>query len=217
MAIHDALAVIDRTWPDIEPRLTVRELAALADLGHTPVEDLTDLTERLFFVLARAVPVDHPAWSALRASGTRFSPGAPRPPTAELISRYIARAQGALTRPSIVEEAAADFLEEATTRLILRAGVTTEPPVTGVPLLGFDLDDRRVYPIFQFASTDPPAVHALVGQLAEQLDTEQDSLGAIGWWLTPNTWLGQPPAALLGTGRDTEIAYAAEQLLNDNW
>ena len=46
---------------------------------------------------------------------------------------------------------------------------------------------------------------------------QSDSLGAISWWMTANSWLGVAPSDLLGLGRDAEIEYAAEQLDNDNW
>lgn len=217
MAINDALLMIDLDWSNIEPRLTVRELAALADLWHHPQVDDVGPTETAFTLLAPTLPTDHLAWSALRSSGTRFSPGNPRTSSEEVLSRLIAHAQTTLTRPSIVEDAAADFLVEATQRTVLRAGILAEEPFARDPLVAVDIGGRRVFPLFQFASVDPVTVHELVWQLNEQLGGFEDPLGAVNWWLTPNTWLGQPPAALLGTGREAEIEYAAAQLTNDNW
>jgi hypothetical protein len=217
MAIEDALAVIDQTWPEIEPRLTVREIAELADIGYGPADKVSDLTELVFFVVVRALPPDHAAWSALRSSGTRFSPGVTPVSAEELLSRYITRAQAALARPSIIEDAAADFLVEAMERIVLRSGVTTEKPVTEAPVLSVNIDRQRVYPLFQFASLSPTILHGPVWRLTTELGGSEDPLGAIGWWLSPNTWLGQAPAQLLGAGRDAEIEYAAAQLRNDSW
>jgi hypothetical protein len=79
------------------------------------------------------------------------------------------------------------------------------------------MNGRRVYPRFQFATTEPATVHEIVLLVNERLGGHEDPLGVISWWLTPNTWLGQPPAQLLGVGHDAEIDYAADQLTNDSW
>lgn len=222
MAIAEALRVIEQSWADLEPRLTVRELAALARLPLPLVEpeDALDLAEALFRLLGPALPRYHPAWEALLDTGTRFSPGSRPPEDTEyqLARRFIARAREAMDRPSIVENAAADFLLEATARFVLRnAVVRSEPITTDRWLIESQIDGRWVYPNFQFISVDPLELHPVVQLLHERLGGYTDDLGAVMWWLTPNSWLGRAPADLLGTGRDPEIEYAADQLINDSW
>lgn len=230
MAIEEALLIIDQSWTEIEPRLMVRELAALAAIEYSQPMRTADLSETVFGLLAPALPPDHPAWSALRSSRTRFAPGQRETSLEEVIRRSVVRARIAMANPSITDDAAADFLVDSMTRQIVRAGVVTERQLLGVaPLtveyegqfrvapLTVEYEGQHVYPLFQFASVVPLIVHDIVGRVNEVLGGDEDPLGAIGWWLAPNTWLGQAPAELLGAGRDADIEYAASQLANDSW
>ena len=226
MAIEDALQLIEQSWDEIEPLFTVCELVAIASIGLPPINfpeevepaSAVEAAEAIFQVMAAALPPEHAAWSALISSGTRFAPGVRRPPADEIVSRCIFRAWAALARPSMTDDAAADFLVEATERELLRHSVLAEVKAPeDRPLIAVEIEGRPVYPHFQFVATDPVAVHDVVWLLNERLGGKEDQLGAISWWLTPNTWLGRAPADLLGAGRDAEIMYAAEQLGNDNW
>jgi hypothetical protein len=219
MAIEDALQLIEQSWDEIEPLFTVRELAAIASIGLPPINfpeegepaSAVEAAEAIFEVMAAALPPEHAAWSALISSRTRFAPGIQRPPTEEIVSRCIFRAWAASARPSMTDDAAADCLVEATERQLLRHGVVAEVEVPkDRPLIAVEIDGLLVYPQVQFVATDPLAVHDLVWLLNERLGGQEDQLGAISWWLTPNTWLGRAPADLLGAGRDAEIAYAAD-------
>lgn len=217
MAIEEALQIIDQSWIEIEPLLTVRELAALAAIEYSYPKRTADLSETVFGLVAPALPPQHAAWSALLSSRTRFAPGRQEVPLEEIISRSITRARIALTHPSITDDAAADFLVDSTTHQVIRAGVVTEQEFTGIAPLGIKYEDQRLYPRFQFAETEPLTVHDIIGRVNEILGGDEDPLGAIGWWLAPNAWLGQAPADLLGEGRDADIEYAASQLANDSW
>jgi hypothetical protein len=89
--------------------------------------------------------------------------------------------------------------------------------VPGGRLLSLRQGDRAYCPLFQFASAHPYRQHELVAALWQRLDADSDPAGATAWWLTRSPWLDARPADLLGTGRDAEIGYAADQLANDNW
>ncbi|MGQ4819441.1 hypothetical protein ACQ1ZK_20380, partial [Enterococcus faecium] len=65
MTIAEALRVIDESWADLEPQLTVRELAAVANLPQAPLHGTPELAEALFGLLAPSLPREHPAWEAL--------------------------------------------------------------------------------------------------------------------------------------------------------
>ncbi|GAA0395717.1 hypothetical protein [Streptomyces luteireticuli] len=68
------------------------------------------------------------------------------------------------------------------------------------------------YPAFQFAGETggPVSVVRWVNQL---LLAEVDPWGAADWWLSGNTWLGGPPASLLGELPDDVLASAAQALV----
>jgi hypothetical protein len=215
MAIEEALQIIDQSWTEIEPRLTVRELAALAAIEYS--HPTADLSETVFGLVAPALPAQHAAWSALLSSRTRFAPGRQEASLEEVISRSIARARIALAHPSIADDAAADFLVDSTIQQIIRAGVVTEREFAGIAPLTIEYEGQRLYPRFQFAEIEPLIVHDIIGRVNEVLGGDEDPLGAIGWWLAPNAWLGRAPAQLLGGGRDADIQYAASQLANDSW
>lgn len=217
MAIEEALRIIDQSWTEIEPRLTVRELTALAALGYIQPIQTADLSETVFGLLAPALPSEHPAWSALRSSRSRFTPGLEGISLDEVIRRYVERARIAVANPSIADDAAADSLVDSMIRQIIQAGVITNQELPGAAPLAIQYEGQRAYPLFQFASINPVIVHKIVFRLNEVLGGHEDPLGAIGWWLAPNTWLGQSPARLLGAGRDADIEYAASQLANDSW
>jgi hypothetical protein len=69
---------------------------------------------------------------------------------------------------------------------------------------------RERLPAFQFAADGHPLPVVLtVNQL---LDAARDPWGTTDWWLSPNAWLGGPPAALLGTAREPMTADAAREL-----
>ena len=89
MAIEEALQIIDQSWTEIEPRLTVRELAALAAIEYIQPIQTADLSETVFGLVAPALPSQHAAWSALLSSRTRFAPGRQEISLEEVISRYI--------------------------------------------------------------------------------------------------------------------------------
>ncbi|MEV5548589.1 hypothetical protein AB0L35_21100 [Streptomyces sp. NPDC052309] len=66
---------------------------------------------------------------------------------------------------------------------------------------------QTVFPAFQFAAGTTP--WPVVLEVNAVLEAEADPWGAADWWLSPHTWWGAPPAALLGRGRDAELRAAA--------
>jgi hypothetical protein len=217
MAIRDALQVIDQSWTEIEPRLTVRELAALAAIQPEHPGWAAEWSESVFVLLSPALPPQHPAWRALRSSGTRFTPGQQDTPVDEIIGRFIDRARTAMADPSFDYDIAADSLTDSVIQEIISSGIPAERQVDETVPLAVEYLGQRFYPRFQFTQSEPSVAEGIVSQVNDLLGGHEDPIGAISWWLTPNTWLGQAPAELLGKGRNAEIEYAANQLSNDNW
>ena len=175
MAIEDALRVIDESWTDIEPRLTARELTALANIDHVAIGGV-DREEKVFQLIAPALPPDSGAWPALRSSSTRFSPGAIGPSVERIVQRCIERAQAAVTSPSFPLDAAADFLSEAAEQQVLGRslrvrGARALPETLSRTAIFTEIDGEMVYPAFQFQYVDgaPVAIHEIVVRLFDRL------------------------------------------------
>jgi hypothetical protein len=126
-----------------------------------------------------------------------------------------------LLRPETWLDALADAASERAMSSILDEGYVEDGEVVGLDeprlLLRLPVAGRMVYPIFQFRLEQPMQPHRLVIPVNEYLGADGDPWGAAAWWLTGNSWLSARPADLLGTDREPEIRYAAEQLNNDNW
>ncbi|HXP18766.1 MAG TPA: hypothetical protein VN840_03870 [Streptosporangiaceae bacterium] len=217
MAVEDALEIILGKWSDIEPLLTVSELTELASVGRVTMRGGSSWrSQAVFNVISQALPADHAARQALHAGADRgFQPDPVRALDVDLIEQ----AEIALASPSIAEDAEADALAEAGRAALLRRGVAGDAADAGdtQTWLSVRVDEQVLYPLFQFASTRPYRQHELVARLRPQLSADEDPWGAVAWWLTPNPWLTACPADLLGTEREGEIAYAADQLANDSW
>ena len=224
MAIEDALALILDDWPEIEPLLTVGELTELAEVGWrtrrgvSGLESAPEPERAVFAIISAALPPDHPAWAALAArSGGQGGPDSGSQPMLEL--DLIELANSALEDPRSAVDQSADELVEQSLAELLRAGMIPTGPGLDVPedWLSVLVGERLVVPAFQFAAVDPYRQFEAVTALAPQLCAREDPAGAIAWWLTPNPWLSARPADLLGTEREPELAYAADQLSNDSW
>jgi hypothetical protein len=227
MAIEDALGVIAAEWADIEPRLMVSQLVALAGIGRhaPPGDDDAGRSLAVFEIIADALPPGHEAWSALQSSGTRFDLSHRRGGTGLVTAQLIGRAADALTGPTAPLDAAADYLEERSVAAIMASGGlygdddrVSHAEGGGERLLSIRVGGRQFLPLFQFTSDGTTyEQHELVARLREHLGTDGDPVGAAAWWLTPNPWLQARPADLLGTPREAQIGYAADQLANDGW
>lgn len=220
MAIEDALQAILDDWAQVEPLLTVSELTELASVGWRTTRGAEpsglEPERAVFAIVSAALPPAHPAWAALAArSGDGTSQGSQ--PILEL--DLIDLASVALADPRSAADQSADELAEQSLRALLEAGVIPVGQGLEVPdtWLSVQFGEQSVVPAFQFASTDPYRQHEAVVALAGELCAQEDPAGAIAWWLTPNPWLAARPADLLGTEREPELAYAADQLANDSW
>ncbi|GHF48854.1 hypothetical protein GCM10010218_32930 [Streptomyces mashuensis] len=69
---------------------------------------------------------------------------------------------------------------------------------------------QRAVPAFQFGGGGAP--WPVVTEVNALLGADDDPWGTADWWLSPHTWWGCPPAALLGQGRDAELVAAARDL-----
>jgi len=218
VAIEDALQAILDDWAQVEPLLTVSELAELASVGWGTMrgaESASGPEERdVFAIVSAALPPAHPAWTALAA---RSGAAAGSQPTLEL--DLIDLAGVALDDPRSSVDQSADELAEQSLAALIGAGAIRVEPGLEVPedWLSVRVGGQLVVPAFQFAGSDTSRQYAAVAALAQQLCSREDPAGAIAWWLTPNPWLSARPADLLGTEREPELAYAADQLANDSW
>ncbi|MFE6163681.1 hypothetical protein ACFQ7F_32740 [Streptomyces sp. NPDC056486] len=66
-------------------------------------------------------------------------------------------------------------------------------------------------PRFQFSEDAMPWLVVL--EINAVLAADRDPWGAADWWLSANAWLGTPPALLLGSGRDRQLADTARFLM----
>ena len=129
------------------------------------------------------------------------------------------RAAHALDSPGRAADELADSLEEESGARLLRFGVrsASRAPAEDQHLLFLRIGGETFYPSFQFVSRGHRRQHDIVRRLWYKLGADADTAGAVAWWLTANPWLAARPADLLGTARESEIEYAADQLANDNW
>lgn len=219
MAVEEAMLTALREWAEIEPYLTAEQLAAIARTGRSAVED--DGRERLLgifrVIITAALPRDHHIREAMLAQ--RSAPRSVRRSAMAITLELADRAADALDSPGRAAEKLADSLEEESGARLLRFGAlpASRAPAEGQHLLSLHIGGQIFYPSFQFVSQEHRRQHDIVGRLWHQLGADADAVGAVAWWLTPNPWLAARPADLLGTARESEIGYAADQLANDNW
>jgi hypothetical protein len=222
MTIADALLEIERSWPDVEPRLTVAELhqlaAALRRPGPELVGDNQDVAMVVIGIVTAALLSGQEMRDALDASSGPY--------TEELAVNVLLRrlrglADETLIQPATWIDAEADAGSELAAAAILANGVVDDARIRELEepfaLLGLPVEQGMVYPAFQFQPEPSLRPHPLVAEVNERVDAERDPWGAAAWWLTGNRWLSARPVDLLGTDREPEIMYAAEQLDNDNW
>src|SRR6185437_13446444 len=216
MAVDEALRAILGEWTAIEPLLTVKELTALARISRRTHNSVEDQLTAVFQLIAPTLPADHAAWTAMRSPGST-SP-ASSSTSAAVVLEVVRLASSALASPSRAADAAADALVEQSNEALVREGaVPASRSLGGRQLLSVRAGERVLYPLFQFESVRPYRQHKLVATLSELLSADIDPAGAAAWWLTPNPWLDARPADLIGTERESEIRYAADQLANDSW
>jgi hypothetical protein len=93
----------------------------------------------------------------------------------------------------------------ATSAFLLRAR-GADPELPGLIRLHRD-DGGMDLPDFQFDEHDRP--WDVVMSVNRLLDADHDPWGVADWWLSGNAWLGDPPAALLGSVDDDDLLAAA--------
>jgi hypothetical protein len=218
MATQEALAVILRQWADIEALLTVEELTRIANMGGLTMRGAgPGEPEAVLDVIRPVLANDHPVWDALASEPIPVV----RSMHYQVPGLEIAeRAQDALASPWVAADQAADALAAASRQAILSFGALPaddEADISEVYLLAINDGGRRWYPSFQFETTDPRRQYPVVAALWSALGADEDPAGAAAWWLMPNPWLAARPADLLGTPREAELGYAADQLASDSW
>lgn len=200
--------------------INLEDTLGWAGTGSTD-ELLESIAERVFTTVALTLDPDHRAWSALRESSTRLSTGE-QPHARNLLLAFGEVAESAMSRRETSEDARADRIEEAVRRSVLRFGYAlidaeqaNETRVAEVPLIIIELNGQFAVPAFQLQSDSD--TRRIVDEVNTALEAWADPLGAASWWLSPNGWLGNVPAALLDTAREEEIVLAADQLTSDSW
>jgi hypothetical protein len=224
MALADALRQIEQSWPEVEPRLTVAELYQLAATLHGGGPEHVEASEHVAATIVEtvgaALPSEHKVWNALRASTRRYAPE-PVVPVEESLLRLGALVDETLLRPETWLDGLADAGSDWAISAIRAEGFVEEGEIPGLDapagLLRVPVGRRMVYPIFQFRPEQPGQPHQWIIPVNDYIGADQDPWGAAAWWLTGNRWLSARPADLLGTDREPETLYAAEQLDNDNW
>ncbi|HET9893894.1 MAG TPA: hypothetical protein VFQ44_03070 [Streptosporangiaceae bacterium] len=132
--------------------------------------------------------------------------------------RLATLASQALSTPAAAEEAAADLLAATCLRQIAGGNVIPALELTGNDntFLSVQWAHITYYPLFQFDG-ESYRQYPIIAELGPLLGADIDPAGAVSWWLTRNPWLSARPADLLGTEREAEIRYAADQLAHDSW
>ncbi|MEU1177246.1 hypothetical protein ABZ464_06285 [Streptomyces sp. NPDC005820] len=111
----------------------------------------------------------------------------------------------------------ADLVAAARRRLLAapsREAVPAQSPPADVIVLA-DPDAGRRSPEFQF-DPDTGRPRDIVVRINRILLADRDPWGAADWWLGGNSWLGGPPAALLGRVPDDRLADAALALVEED-
>ena len=228
MALSEAMQEIARDWDRIRPRLSDEVLGTVTRLAAEP-NDAT--AEQLFALISTHLADDHPAWEALRTGKTRRIGD----PTGgdlriDVLAQIHRQASNALLRSVAIFLDPANTYERDDADRALYEGVKATI-LEGDARIFADLWDRDLpaglrgietpagtaYPSFQFLDGSDLPRPAFVA-ISATLGADDDPIGALSWWTTPNAWLDfETPASMLMTGRDSEAAFAADQLMNDNW
>ncbi|MFJ2645475.1 hypothetical protein ACIO1C_01850 [Streptomyces sp. NPDC087420] len=195
--------------------LLLTRVRALTDGAGSAKEQRRDLQGVRLVLLD--LPFDHPVRLALDSNRLLATTDLPRTvvQARELLARLAEPAPGPEPVPSTAE-----IIAGVRRRLLaapslsareVRTGTAAEAAPSELIRLDDPLRGAR-YPAFQFAggTADPLPVVRRVNRL---LLADVDPWGAAHWWLSGNTWLGGPPASLLGELPDRALADAARALV----
>lgn len=160
-----------------------------------------------------ALPLDHPVRLALDT--TRLTTATADPATAvqarEVLVRITTLSTGADTHTIIAGVQRRLLAAPSLSPGEVRARCVDEPPAA--ELIGLDHPVHGIrYPAFQFTGTTGGPL-AVVRRVNALLLADIDPWGAADWWLSGNTWLGAPPASLIGELPDEALAGAARALV----
>ncbi|MFE0582915.1 hypothetical protein [Streptomyces sp. NPDC058874] len=212
----DMLGVFAARWDRLAPRLPrpVRhELTAL--LGRLRAEEDAGATERAEIVahVVRAVldalPEDEADQLRRDTDAARYA-GAQAQAAAGFDAADLCMLVidgnpmvGPRLRP--VRERLLDMPALSETELVRAGGDPTHRDLIALS----DARGRRRYPAFQFESGAAP--WDIVARINALLGAAEDPWGTADWWASEHTWWGEPPSALLGTGRDVALWAAGRE------
>jgi hypothetical protein len=162
------------------------------------------------FVLNR-LPPGHPVRLAAINDDTYLGPS-PVAPVAEGLNDDLKALLAEIEREVIADSAETRDRIHARLRRLRAHGAAEvrvfghRPPYPGVIVLTSALGEA-LFPAFQF--DDRGAVLPVVRSVNEMLGADGDPWGVADWWVSVNGWLGCPPVALLGAGRDDDLIAVA--------
>ncbi|MFE4368929.1 hypothetical protein ACFRMN_11930 [Streptomyces sp. NPDC056835] len=198
---------------DEQHELLLARVRALADTARDDNKAVRKALQGVRLALL-PLPFDHPVQLAMDSFRLAGPPVGPPVVTGarELLTRLVGR-------PSISPDTA--LIVAAVRRRLLRTpSLSAEeararfagaaPPLELIRLADPERGDR--YPDFQFPADDGTP-HGVVLQVNRILLADIDPWGAADWWLSSNTWLGGPPASLLGALPDQQLVGAASALV----
>jgi hypothetical protein len=215
MATEDALAILPEHWADVITRLgTARSedlggyIAALDGPSHKyAVARIADL-------LVEGLPPEHPVRRAL-LKGDLFSTAAPDVTASAGVLRVLAA--GLLVSEARPGE---QILRAVADRLLLAPALSADdvrqrgadPGDTS--LIRLDrADGGQQWPAFQFVPGGGP--WPVVREVNQLLGAAEYPLGAADWWLSRNSWLGDPPSQLIGRVPDDHLIRAAHAIRSE--
>ncbi|MCL7375940.1 hypothetical protein [Streptomyces sp. 35G-GA-8] len=204
---------IRESLDDEQHELLLARVRALADTAQDNNRAVARALQGVRLALLQ-LPYDHPVQQAL--DSVRLVGASAGSPTVLVARELLTRLAGA---PSLSPETAA-IVAAVRRRLLRTPSLSAEeararfagaaPPLEVIRLADPERGDR--YPDFQFPADDGTP-HGVVLQVNRILLAETDPWGAADWWLSGNTWLGGPPASLLGALPDQQLVGAAAALV----
>ncbi|MFH9827874.1 hypothetical protein [Streptomyces bobili] len=192
------MAIVRALWPVPD------EAGVLAELLHADHRSI---------VTATTVPTPEAVLAALEELYAAPAAGEP--------DRTEAETADPIAADPVAADPVAAVIAAARRRLLTvpsRAAAPAGSPAAGdgpadVIVLA-DPEDGPRSPEFQF-DPDTGQPRDIVVRINRILLADRDPWGAADWWLGRNSWLGGPPASLLGRVPDDRLAYAALALVEE--
>nr|AGS49288.1 hypothetical protein [uncultured bacterium esnapd2] len=216
MGISEALTVLSRQWREIhvelEPGAAASLDALVKRLANEPHPVLAEeCAHQIADLLSRSLSQDHPFRRAL-AGTTRRSLAAVHDPDTLLEWLQLTESLGAqveLPYPRLEEVAtrAAEWLLAEPALSAREVSASGQDPYAPFLIRLERPDGGEQWPAFQFSPDGSP--WAVVREINQILDAEDDPWGVADWWLGENHLAGAIPARLIGEIDDATLIELA--------